>query len=283
MRTRCAQRFAGALIDTVTFGYLLGNGYRMYLPSLIRFGAPDSLSPFEAGGLNAYAYCGGNPVNRVDPSGHMNIDLGEFEALQRVFSDNDIPSQPAVGHIEPIPHEPDSPIAAVQSRPSREPTPTSATSPNPPPPTAVVTPSVRAPAASADSGLDWRRDPVSGAERALRIQTAKALLANPPIFDRRPIFKAVPSEAWETRGYQQTLTLGWTVRMGETQMRVSAHVHYAWSSARGAWSKFGGHAWIPGLKNWQYPTPEAVVFLAPNVPPPPSRVPWTLNYGPGEP
>ncbi|KPZ22499.1 RHS repeat-associated core domain-containing protein, partial [Pseudomonas syringae group genomosp. 3] len=31
---------------------------------------PDSLSPFGKGGLNAYAYCAGDPVNRSDPSGH---------------------------------------------------------------------------------------------------------------------------------------------------------------------------------------------------------------------
>jgi RHS repeat-associated protein len=283
MRNRCAQHFTGAPLDAVTFGYLLGNGYRMYLPSLNRFGAPDSLSPFQAGGFNAYVYCGGNPVNRVDPSGHMNIDLGEFEALQRVFADNDIRSRPAGDHIEPMPREPDSPIAVAETRPRTEPPPSGARPPKPPTPTAVVTPSVRAPTASAHGGLSWRHDPLPPDERALRIQTAKALLESPPIFDQPPIFKAVPPEAWETRGYQQTLMLGWTVQVGDTSMLVRAHVHYAWASASGTWSKFGGHAWISGVKNWQYPTSDAVVFLAPNIPPPPSRAAWSLNYGPGRP
>lgn len=51
--------------------YLLGNGYRAYATATMRFNAPDNLSPFGAGGLNAYTYCAGDPVNRTDPSGHM--------------------------------------------------------------------------------------------------------------------------------------------------------------------------------------------------------------------
>lgn len=50
-------------------GYALGNGRRLYRPSLRRFCQPDTLSPFQRGGLNAYVYCGAEPVNRVDPSG----------------------------------------------------------------------------------------------------------------------------------------------------------------------------------------------------------------------
>lgn len=50
-------------------GYLLG-GYRWYSPTLRRFNAPDSLSPFGEGGLNPYAYAGNNPVMRIDPDGH---------------------------------------------------------------------------------------------------------------------------------------------------------------------------------------------------------------------
>lgn len=50
-------------------GYLLGS-YRAYIPSLMRFNAPDNISPFGAGGINAYGYCGGDPINRTDRSGH---------------------------------------------------------------------------------------------------------------------------------------------------------------------------------------------------------------------
>lgn len=63
--------FNGEQIDPVTGHYLLGNGYRAYNPVLMRFNSPDSLSPFGKGGLNAYGYCAGDPVNRSDPTGHI--------------------------------------------------------------------------------------------------------------------------------------------------------------------------------------------------------------------
>ena len=66
--------FNGELPDPVTGHYLLGNGHRAYNPVLMRFNSPDRLSPFSAGGINAYAYCKGDPVNRVDPSGRMPLD-----------------------------------------------------------------------------------------------------------------------------------------------------------------------------------------------------------------
>ncbi|MDF5777182.1 RHS repeat-associated core domain-containing protein [Pseudomonas syringae pv. pisi] len=67
--------FNGEQPDPLTGHYLLGNGYRAYNPVLMRFNSPDSMSPFGKGGLNAYAYCVGDPVNRVDPTGHISIGL----------------------------------------------------------------------------------------------------------------------------------------------------------------------------------------------------------------
>ncbi|WP_305887845.1 RHS repeat-associated core domain-containing protein, partial [Pseudomonas sp. SDI] len=55
--------------EPMTGHYLLGS-YRGFNPLLMRFNSPDSFSPFGSGGLNAYAYCAGDPVNRRDPSGH---------------------------------------------------------------------------------------------------------------------------------------------------------------------------------------------------------------------
>ena len=73
--------FTGERPDPVTGHYHLGNGYRQFNPVLMRFNSPDSWSPFGKGGVNAYAYCGGDPVNRVDPNGHKwNIFLELFSA-----------------------------------------------------------------------------------------------------------------------------------------------------------------------------------------------------------
>lgn len=54
--------------DPWTGNYYLGQ--RQYSPSMRHFTSPDSLSPFGVGGINAYAYCNGDPVNMMDPSGH---------------------------------------------------------------------------------------------------------------------------------------------------------------------------------------------------------------------
>jgi RHS repeat-associated protein len=61
--------FNGERHDPITGHYLLGNGHRAFNPVLMRFNSPDSLSPFGNGGLNCYAYCQGDPVNRSDPTG----------------------------------------------------------------------------------------------------------------------------------------------------------------------------------------------------------------------
>jgi RHS repeat-associated protein len=67
--------FNGCYHEPATHTYLLGNGYRAFNPLLMRFHSPDSLSPFAEGGLNAYAYVGNDPANRIDPSGHFSINL----------------------------------------------------------------------------------------------------------------------------------------------------------------------------------------------------------------
>lgn len=62
--------FAGELCGALPRRYLLGNGKRAYDTGLMRFHSPDTVSPFGRGGLNAYAYCQGDPVNNVDRDGH---------------------------------------------------------------------------------------------------------------------------------------------------------------------------------------------------------------------
>ncbi|MGL5995233.1 MAG: RHS repeat-associated core domain-containing protein [Pseudomonas proteolytica] len=61
--------FNGQRLDVGAGLYHLGNGRRAYDPQLMVFLSPDPLSPFGEGGLNSYAYCAGNPINLVDPSG----------------------------------------------------------------------------------------------------------------------------------------------------------------------------------------------------------------------
>jgi len=63
--------YNGELHEPVRGWQMLGNGYRAYSAVLMRFQSPDSLSPFGAGGLRAYAYCGNDPVNLLDHSGHF--------------------------------------------------------------------------------------------------------------------------------------------------------------------------------------------------------------------
>jgi RHS repeat-associated protein len=63
--------FNGELPDPVTGHYHLGKGYRQFNPVLMRFNSPDSWSPFGDGGINAYAYCKGEPVLGSDPTGHV--------------------------------------------------------------------------------------------------------------------------------------------------------------------------------------------------------------------
>ncbi|MFJ4386277.1 RHS repeat-associated core domain-containing protein [Pseudomonas sp. NPDC089408] len=74
-RTCTLLGFNGQAIDAFLESYILGNGVRCYHCSLMRFASPDSFSPFDKGGLNSYAYCGGDPVNRVDPSGHSSARI----------------------------------------------------------------------------------------------------------------------------------------------------------------------------------------------------------------
>ncbi|MBA1199145.1 RHS repeat-associated core domain-containing protein [Pseudomonas plecoglossicida] len=89
--------FNGEYYDPMSKGISLGNGYRFYSPALSRFYSPDSWSPFGRGGVNAYAYCAGDPVNYKDPTGHIRVHLPNGQ-IMRVSKNQAV----AAGHwLEP--------------------------------------------------------------------------------------------------------------------------------------------------------------------------------------
>lgn len=63
----------GEMVDPATQGLWLGNA-RLYSPVLCRFLVPDTDVPFDGGGVNAYARL--DPLNSIDPSGHIPSWLG---------------------------------------------------------------------------------------------------------------------------------------------------------------------------------------------------------------
>lgn len=86
--------FNGERPDLVTGWYLLGNGYhRPFDPVLMRFICPDSWSPFGEGGVNAYVYCSGDPVNRSDSTGRS---WGLVKANLRLIGGMNRISQPGL-------------------------------------------------------------------------------------------------------------------------------------------------------------------------------------------
>lgn len=94
--------FNGELLDTRTGHYLLGLGYRVYNPVLMRFHSPDTQSPFERGGVNAYAYCLGDPVNLIDPDGHAPWSaLVAYASKHSGFSMQKLSLAPKVGVFTP--------------------------------------------------------------------------------------------------------------------------------------------------------------------------------------
>lgn len=51
--------------------YLMGNGYRLYNPKIRKFYSADTLSFSLQAGINPYTYLNGDPINYIDPNGHL--------------------------------------------------------------------------------------------------------------------------------------------------------------------------------------------------------------------
>ncbi|WP_223466731.1 RHS repeat domain-containing protein [Pseudomonas sp. GL-RE-26] len=84
--------YNGEFSEPQTGWQLLGNGYRAYNPRLMKFHSPDSFSPFGEGGVNAYAYCEGEPVLSADPDGHSVFGnfLRVFRPTTRTHANPDV-------------------------------------------------------------------------------------------------------------------------------------------------------------------------------------------------
>lgn len=93
--------FNGEHREPVTKNYLLAS-YRLYSPTILRFYSPDSISPFSSGGLNAYAYCEGDPINFADPTGHMKRTLPYDRSIRPTQRSNinQNPPRPAPARAE---------------------------------------------------------------------------------------------------------------------------------------------------------------------------------------
>jgi RHS repeat-associated protein len=80
--------YNGEPLFTLRECYALGNGHRVYSPRLsprlMRFISADTLSPFDRGGLNCYAYCLNDPINATDPSGKSRFKTAGTVALAAV-------------------------------------------------------------------------------------------------------------------------------------------------------------------------------------------------------
>ncbi|MCE5994360.1 RHS repeat-associated core domain-containing protein [Pseudomonas sp. 5FOS] len=87
--------FNGELLEKHSGTYPLGNGYRPYSPAIMRFLAPDSWSPLGKGGLNAYCYCAADPVNNVDPDGHVTVTPPRRPVITRMPNGSLPPRQTA--------------------------------------------------------------------------------------------------------------------------------------------------------------------------------------------
>ena len=94
--------FNGERRDVITSFYQLGTGYhRLFSPSLMRFVSPDSWSPFGLGGLNCYCYSQGDPINFVDPSGHMGQKVRGTKHSRRAPKQGPQPKPSATDHATP--------------------------------------------------------------------------------------------------------------------------------------------------------------------------------------
>ncbi|WP_105948064.1 RHS repeat-associated core domain-containing protein [Pseudomonas sp. LLC-1] len=107
-----ATGFKAEHYDPLARGYFLGNGHRLYMTGVMKFCRPDISSPFGLGGINSYAYCAGDPINYVDPTGKSRTPLWQLKKKTTKYiksknrthippeANSSITQEPAAGPIE---------------------------------------------------------------------------------------------------------------------------------------------------------------------------------------
>ena len=85
--------------------YLMGNGHRAYNSALMVFLSPDQLSPFEGGGINAYAYCGLDPVNWQDLTGRKRVKVSRPPGLATIYEEGSVPANDVIAVASRVPLE----------------------------------------------------------------------------------------------------------------------------------------------------------------------------------
>ncbi|AUY36884.1 hypothetical protein WR25_08905 [Diploscapter pachys] len=83
--------------------YLMGNGHRAYNSALMVFLSPDQLSPFEGGGINAYAYCGLDPVNWQDLTGRERAKVSRPPRLATIYDERFVPANDVIAVVSSVP------------------------------------------------------------------------------------------------------------------------------------------------------------------------------------
>lgn len=132
MRNINPLRFRGYYYDTETGFYYLQSRY--YDPVVSRFINADSYASTGQGflGYNMFAYCGNNPVSRVDASGSMHVRIDDFggggglsvngagTVVYRSYGDGDVPFYGNPGGYAKSPNGTKERVYGPDGKPSRD-------------------------------------------------------------------------------------------------------------------------------------------------------------------
>lgn len=163
--------------EPLTGFYLLGQGYRAYLPGFQRFSSPDRYSPFDEGGINTYAYCNDDSINLTDPTGEAGGPIYAIKVTSRPWVP-DLPQRPQPRRSVP------NPVVIPVALDNRQavPTPPPIPQPHPNPPPSIIN------ASNAPVGRPASQSPVLGQQsNASPDQGARSLQPLPDRLRHHPV------------------------------------------------------------------------------------------------